>query len=126
MDSPLGEDGMALLLVKRSGCGGLTHLANQLVESSGTKNHQGSSRHVAGIAKLVWHISWNHDQRTGWGRKPFIACLHLVSSLEDVVELLVSIVDVQRHTVARHRGHFADAVRTIRFAAGDADCRAAW
>ena len=125
MDSPFDVRRAALLLVKRSGCGGLTYLAKQLVESSGTKNHQGPGGHVAGIAKLVWHISWNHDHRAGWGRKPLIACLHLVSSLEDVIELLVSIVDVQRHTVARHRGHFADAVRTIRFAAGDADCRAA-
>src|SRR5712692_2277955 len=125
MDSPFGEDRIALFLLNGSGGGGLTHLAQQLVESSGTKDHQSPGGRVAGIAKLVGHISRNHDHRTRFGRKPFIASLELVSSFKDVIELLVSIMHVQRHTLARHRGHFTDAVRVIRLAAGDADGRAA-
>src|SRR5262245_14386559 len=71
------------------------------------------------------HISRNHDQRTHFGCEPFIACLHLVSSFQDVIKFLVSIVHMQRHTVARHRGHFTDAVGALGLAARDAYGRAA-
>src|SRR2546428_727526 len=125
MDSPFGEDRLALLLLNGSGGGGLTHLAQQSVEAAGTKDHQGPGGHGAGIAKLVRHTSRNHDHRTRFGRKSFIAGLELVSSFEDVIELLVAVMHVQRHTVARQRGHFTNAVRVIRLAAGDADRRAA-
>src|SRR5258706_12862996 len=101
MDAPFGEDGVALLRVERSGGGGLTDLALQFVESAGTKNHQGSSGDVAGIAKLVGHISWNHDYGTGCGHEPLVAGLHLVGAFEDVIKLFVAIMDVPRHALAR-------------------------
>src|SRR5207245_2260090 len=55
MDSPFGEDRLALLFVQRSGGSRLAHLKTQLVESSRAKNHQGPSSHLAGVAKLVGH-----------------------------------------------------------------------
>jgi hypothetical protein len=73
MDSPFGENRLALLLVQRSGGGRLAHLTPQLVESPGTKDHQSPGGHAAGIAKLVGHIPRNHDERTRLGGKPFIA-----------------------------------------------------
>jgi hypothetical protein len=53
MDSPFGEDRLALLLVQGFRAGGGAHLLTQLVESAGAKDHQGASRHLAGVAKLV-------------------------------------------------------------------------
>src|SRR6266478_772500 len=61
MDSPFGEDRLALLFVQRSGCRRLPHLTTQLVESSRTEDHQRPSGHIVGVAKLVGHVSRNHD-----------------------------------------------------------------
>src|SRR5258705_1665980 len=125
MDSRFDVRRTALLLVQRSGCGSLPYLAKQLVESSRTKNHQGAGRHVAGITKLVRHVSRNHDDRTRFACKPFIACLELVNSFENVIELFVSVMHVPRHTLARHHGHLTNAVGAVHLPAGDADCRTA-
>src|SRR5437899_1293880 len=124
MDSPFGEDCTALLLIERSGRSSLMYVTKQLIKPAGTKNHQGPRRHGPGIAKLMRHISRNHDHRTRFCRKPFIARLHLVSSFENVIELFVSIMDVQRYTLAGHCGHFTDAERALRLAAANAGCRA--
>src|SRR6478736_5747226 len=101
------------------------HLVPQLIKSAGTKNHQGSSGHLAHIAELMWHIAGNHDQRTCFRREAFLTCLHFVSSFKDVIELFVPIMHVPRDTVSRHRGHFTDAIGALRLAATDADGGAA-
>ena len=74
---------MTPLLVHCAGDGGVTHLGNQLVESSGAKNHQGPSDHIASIAKSVGHIPWNHDHRIRFGGESFIVRLYLVNPFED-------------------------------------------
>src|SRR5262245_59550579 len=71
------------------------------------------------------YITRNDHERTHVGSEPIVACLHLISTFKDVIELFVPIMHVQRHTVARHRGHFTDAVRALRLGAPDAYRRAA-
>jgi hypothetical protein len=73
---------MTPLLVDCAGRGGLTQFANQLVESSGAKDHQGSSDHIAGIAKSVGHFPWNHNHRTLSSAKTRSARLGLSTSMK--------------------------------------------
>jgi hypothetical protein len=69
-DSSFDENRIALLIIQRPSC--------------------------SSVAKVVRHFSGNHDYRTLFGREPLIASLHFESSFEDVIELLVPIVDMQR------------------------------